>query len=116
MDHLDITAKFIRGFADKTRLLILHSLIKEEKTVTQIVEEIGASQSRVSQHLACLRDCGILGSRQDGKYVFYSIKGKDIISLLNMFEIALKPVECLVACCETVEKLTYPTEGKEQER
>jgi DNA-binding transcriptional ArsR family regulator len=116
MDHLEVTAKFIRGFADKTRLQILHSLVKEEKTVTQIVEEIGASQSRVSQHLACLRDCGILESRQEGKYVFYSIKGKDIIILLNMFETALKPVECLVACCEMVETLTSPAEGKEQER
>jgi DNA-binding transcriptional ArsR family regulator len=109
MDHLDVTAKFIRGFADKARLQILHSLIKEEKTVSQIIEEIGVTQSRVSQHLACLRDCGIVESRQDGKYVFYSIKGKDIISLLNMFETALKPVESLVACCETVEKLTFPT-------
>ncbi|WP_426448334.1 ArsR/SmtB family transcription factor [Paenibacillus sp. S-38] len=114
MEHLEVTAKFIRGFADKTRLQILHSLIQEEKTVSQIVEEIGVTQSRASQHLACLRDCGIVEGRQEGKFVFYSIKSEDIISLLHMFEAALKPVESLVACCETVEKLTCTsTESKD---
>ncbi|AIQ13745.1 ArsR/SmtB family transcription factor [Paenibacillus durus] len=106
MDHLDVTAKFIRGFADKTRLQILYSLIQEGKTVSQLIEEIGASQSRISQHLACLRDCGIVESRQEGKYVYYSVKNEDIISLLRMFDIALQPVKSLVSCCETVETLT----------
>ncbi|MGF7031575.1 ArsR family transcriptional regulator [Paenibacillus mucilaginosus] len=106
MEHLEITAKFIRGFADKTRLQILHSLMRKEKTVSELVEEIGVAQSRASQHLACLRDCGIVEGRQEGKFVYYSIKGEEIIRLLQMFETALKPVESLVACCETVEELT----------
>lgn len=106
MDHLDVLAKFIRGFADKTRLQILNSLIREEKTVSQLIEQTGASQSRISQHLACLRDCGIVESRQEGKYVYYSVQNEDIISLLHMFDTALKPVESLISCCNTIETLT----------
>lgn len=106
MDHLEVTAKFIRGFADKTRLQILYALIGQEKTVSQLITEIGASQSRLSQHLACLRDCGIVESRQEGKYVYYSLKNEDMINLLRMFDIALGPVESRVSACETIETLT----------
>lgn len=111
MDHLDVMVKFIRGFADRTRLQIIQSLIQEEKVVSQLVEETGASQSRISQHLACLRDCGIAESRQAGKYVYYSVKNEEIIRLMGMFETALQPVESLISCCETVESLTCPSAG-----
>jgi ArsR family transcriptional regulator len=62
--QLDVKAKFIRGFSDKTRLQILESIREREKTVSQIVDEIQGNQSNISQHLACLKGCGIIVGRQ----------------------------------------------------
>jgi DNA-binding transcriptional ArsR family regulator len=97
---LDIKAKFIRGFADKTRLQILHCIKEKEKTVSQIVQEINGNQSNISQHLSCLKGCGIIVGRQEGKYVYYSLRNESIKFLLQMFDEALQDVQQQVACCE----------------
>lgn len=59
-NYLDVKAKFIRGFSDKTRLQILECIKNGEKTVSQIVEELQGNQSNISQHLAWLKGCGII--------------------------------------------------------
>jgi len=53
-DQLELKAKLFRGFGDVTRLSILESISENEKTVTQISEELDQSQSNVSNHLSCL--------------------------------------------------------------
>lgn len=70
---LSLQAKLFRGFSDSSRLLILNMLRQGERSVSQIVEETGLSQPNASQHLACLRDCGLVVSRQEGRSVFYSL-------------------------------------------
>lgn len=74
--YLDVKTKFIRGFSDKTRLQILECIKNEEKTVSQIVEELQGNQSNISQHLACLKGCGIIVGRQEGKFVYYSLRNE----------------------------------------
>lgn len=69
-NDLDVKAKFMRGFADKTRLQILQCMMDGEKTVSEIVEKIQGNQSNISQHLNCLKGCGIILGRQEGKYVY----------------------------------------------
>lgn len=107
---LDTRTKFIRGFSDKTRLQILDCLLEEEKTVSQIVNAIQGNQSNISQHLACLKGCGIITGRQEGKYVYYQLANQKIKLLLAMFDEALEEVESKVACCEQNEAL-LPTQG-----
>lgn len=104
MDYLDIKVKFVKGFADRTRLQILESIKHQEKTVLQIVDEINGNQSNVSQHLACLKGCGIVTSRQDGKFIYYSLRDEQVGSLLNMFDAVLGDVEQQVAACDKNEK------------
>ncbi|MGC2427049.1 MAG: metalloregulator ArsR/SmtB family transcription factor, partial [Nitrososphaeraceae archaeon] len=58
LQKLGLKAKLFRGLGDSTRLSILESLRKGEKATSQIVKETGQSQSNVSNHLACLLDCG----------------------------------------------------------
>ena len=100
LDSMDIKVKFIKGFADKTRLQILDSIKDKEKTVSQIVEEIKGNQSNISQHLACLKGCGIIVGRQEGKFMYYGIRDEQVKTLLNMFDVVLGEVEKQVADCD----------------
>lgn len=99
-NNLDVKAKFIRGFADKTRLQILQCMIGGEKTVSEIVEMIQGNQSNVSQHLNCLKGCGIILGRQEGKYVYYSLRNEQIKQLLTMFDVVFHEVYDEVATCD----------------
>ncbi len=91
-EKLKLKAKFFRGFADPTRLAILESLRNTEKTVTEIVQETGQSQSNVSNHLSCLLECGLLKNRRDGKNIHYSIRNAKVKNLLESSDIVLSEV------------------------
>ncbi|GIO22827.1 helix-turn-helix transcriptional regulator [Oceanobacillus sp. J11TS1] len=97
---LDTKVKFLHGFSHKTRVEILECIKDNEKTVSQIVEDIQGSQSNISQHLACLKGCGLIVGRQEGKYVYYGLRNQKIRELLTMFDVVLEDVEKDVACCE----------------
>lgn len=97
---LNVKVKFIRGFGDKTRILILECIRDSEKTVSQIIEEVQASQSSISQHLGCLKECGLIVGRQHGKYMYYSLRNEKVKHLLDMFDDVLDDVQTEVACCD----------------
>jgi DNA-binding transcriptional ArsR family regulator len=101
---LDVKVKFIRGFSDKTRLQILHAIKEKELTVSQIVDELKGNQSNISQHLACLKDCGIIVARQEGKYMYYSLRNEQINELLHIIDVVFNQVEDRVAACEKNEQ------------
>ncbi|MGR3762853.1 ArsR/SmtB family transcription factor [Rossellomorea sp. NS-SX7] len=97
---LDTKVKFLQGFAHKIRIQILECIKEEEKTVSEIVEDLDGSQSNISQHLACLRGCGLIVGRQEGKYTFYSLSNQQVRDLLTMFDVVLDEVQNDVACCK----------------
>lgn len=105
LQNLDVKAKFIRGFSDKTRLQILESIKYKEKTVSQIVNELKGNQSNISQHLACLKGCGIIISRQEGKFIYYSLRNEQILQLLTVMDTVFNQVEAEVAACEKNDEL-----------
>ena len=98
--NLDTKVKFLQSFAHKIRIQILECIKDEEKTVSQIVTDLEGNQSNISQHLACLRGCGLIVGRQEGKYIFYSISNQQVRDLLKMFDNVLETVQNDVACCE----------------
>src|SRR5688500_17220196 len=72
--RLEITAKFFHGLSDLTRLRIVELLLEQgERNVSELVAALGQPQSRVSNHLACLRWCGYVDSRRAGKFVYYRV-------------------------------------------
>lgn len=75
-------SKFLRCITEDSRRSILKFLGNEEKCVCEIVEFIGKEQSVVSHHLAQLRNCGIVTSRQDGKRVLYKIINPELTEFL----------------------------------
>ena len=83
LQKLSLKAKLFRGLGDSTRLSILESLRKGEKTTTDIIKETGKGQSNVSNHLSCLLDCGLVQNRRQGKNIFYSISNKKISKILE---------------------------------
>jgi DNA-binding transcriptional ArsR family regulator len=108
---LDVKAKFIRAFSDKTRLQILESIKETEKTVSQIVDELNGNQSNISQHLACLKGCGIIISRQEGKFIYYSLRNEQIAQLLHVMDAVFHQVKAEVAACEKSDEVDCCSKG-----
>jgi len=63
--------RVFKTLSDPTRMRILRLLEREELHVQELMEVLGMAQSRVSRHLAILREARLLGDRRDGTYVFY---------------------------------------------
>lgn len=74
----------MKSIAHPLRLKILCVLADGELSVQDIVENVGTSQSNISQHLAILRDKGVLYTRKDANRVFYRIDDQRIIKLVGM--------------------------------
>jgi len=70
---VDALQKVFKTFSDPTRVRILALLEREELAVQEIMEVLGMAQSRVSRHLAILREAGLLRDRRDGTFVIYTL-------------------------------------------
>ena len=92
-------AKLFRGLGDQTRLAILQVLAMGERRVTDLVAELKMSQSNVSGHLACLKDCGLVADRPEGRAVYYRIASGEVFELLRAAEILLGDVGQQIALC-----------------
>jgi len=72
---------------DKTRMKILFLLMENENMcICELSSLLGITRSAVSQHLSILKEMSLLSSRKDGKFVYYSIKNKNIRKLLLSFK------------------------------
>lgn len=95
----DVGAKLFRGLGDTTRLAILQSLAAGERRVTDLVAELGMSQSNVSAHLGCLKECGLVVDRPVGRAVFYRLATQELFELLRSAEVLLGDVGVQIALC-----------------
>jgi len=77
-------AQAMKAIAHPLRLKILCVLCDQEISVQDIVERVGTSQSNISQHLAILRDKGVLATRKDANRVFYRIGDLRTLKLVGM--------------------------------
>lgn len=83
-EDIQQAAQAIKAIAHPLRLKILCVLGDQEISVQDIVEQVGTSQSNISQHLAILRDKGVLVSRKDANKVFYRIGDLRTLRLIGM--------------------------------
>ncbi len=74
----------MKAIAHPLRLKILCVLADNELSVQEIVENVGTSQSNISQHLAILRDKGVLSTRKDANRVYYRIGDPRTLKLVGM--------------------------------
>ena len=81
-----LASKLFRGFADPTRLAILIALAEGELRVTDLVGRLHGSQGNISGHLACLKSCGLVIDRPDGRQVFYRVAHDEVVTVLRAAE------------------------------
>ena len=79
-----LTAKLFRAFGDPTRLQILQAVLDEERSVGELVEMLGVPQPQVSNHLSCLRWCGLVTSRREHRHVFYRAADPRVAEVLGL--------------------------------
>jgi ArsR family transcriptional regulator, cadmium/lead-responsive transcriptional repressor len=97
----DLVAKYFRGLGDPIRLRMLELLRREgELTVGDLVGRLGLSQPKVSNHLACLRWCGFVEARREGRTVFNRIADSRVTAMLDLADSLLADnAEHVAACC-----------------
>lgn len=100
---LEIKAKLFRGLADPSRLSILEALRFGEQTVGELVLTTGMSQSNVSNHLSCLRDCGLVLSRREGRFIHYRLADERVRELLGLGEAVVRDVATGIYECTRYE-------------
>jgi ArsR family transcriptional regulator len=83
-EDIERASRSIKAMSHPLRLKILCSLGDKEVSVQDIVEMVGTSQSNISQHLAILRDKGILASRKDANRVYYRVGDNRTLRLISM--------------------------------
>jgi DNA-binding transcriptional ArsR family regulator len=98
---VSLVAKLFRGFADQTRLAILVALADGEQRVTDLVARVGGSQGNVSGHLACLKDCGMVSDRPEGRAVWYSIATPEVVGVIRAAEALLAHAGQQVDLCRS---------------
>lgn len=72
-DDLTAAACLFHGLSDVGRLRILQHLVLGEHRVSDLIDHLGLAQSTVSAHVACLRDCGLLAVRREGRSAYYRL-------------------------------------------
>lgn len=83
-EDIDRASRSLKAMSHPLRLKILCTLGDQEISVQDIVDQVGTSQSNISQHLAILRDKGILTSRKDANRVFYRVSDNRTLRLICM--------------------------------
>ena len=83
-DDIERASRSLKAMSHPLRLKILCTLGAQEVSVQDIVDQVGTSQSNISQHLAILRDKGILAARKDANRVYYRVSDGRTLRLIGM--------------------------------
>lgn len=99
----DLVAKYFRGLGDVTRVRIL-GLLEErgEMSVGELVAGVGEAQSKVSNHLACLRWCGFVEARREGRSIRYCVADPRVAEMLALARALLADNAEHVAVCSRI--------------
>jgi ArsR family transcriptional regulator, cadmium/lead-responsive transcriptional repressor len=104
-EEMCLLAKLFNGFANSTRLSILLLLSQRgEMKVGELVDELGAPQPRVSDHLRCLAWCGYVQVRREGRNAFYAVADERVMQILELGEELLQDNLEHVEACDDMEK------------
>ena len=98
----DVVARFFHGLSDPTRVRILRFLLGGPRTAGEIVRHIGRHQPSVSAHLTCLRFCGFVEARREGRNVHYEIIDRKVRRILDLGERYLERNEGRILACRVI--------------
>lgn len=80
----ELTVSVCKALNDPKRLMILYALREGPLTVSELVDLLDASQANVSQHLAILRERGIVEPDRQGNNVFYALRHAEVIDAIDL--------------------------------
>lgn len=84
--HATAAARMLKSLANENRLMILCSLIDGELSVGELNQRIDLSQSALSQHLATLREQGLVTTRREAQTVYYRLCGDDATRIIAVLQ------------------------------
>jgi DNA-binding transcriptional ArsR family regulator len=84
----------LKAVGNRNRLIVLCELLNGERSVGALQHAIGLSQSALSQHLARLRDDGIVATRRESQTIYYSLASDKVSRLIGL----LYELYCAPAC------------------
>ena len=73
----------LKQLANANRLMVLCHLVSGEKTVSELAEAVGLSQSALSQHLAKLREDNLVRTRRDAQTIYYSVSHPQVLDMIT---------------------------------
>ncbi|QZA79515.1 metalloregulator ArsR/SmtB family transcription factor [Deefgea tanakiae] len=83
-EHIDQASRAMKAMSHPLRLKILCVLADQEVSVQDIVERVGTTQSNISQHLALMREKGVLRTRKDANRVYYRVGDQRTLEVVAM--------------------------------
>lgn len=107
----EVIGRFFHGLADTTRVEILLFLLGGPKTAGEIVRHVGRHQPSVSAHLTCLRFCGFVEARREGRHVIYELVDKRVRNLIAMGERLLGDNAERIMACRVIAPAQQPHGG-----
>lgn len=110
-DALAPAVALFRSLSDPTRLALVRQLAMGEARVVDLCTALGLGQSSVSTHLACLRDCGLVDYRPQGRASVYHLTHPELMDLLAAGEGLLAATGNAVALCPTYTAPAPSTSG-----
>ena len=100
----ELVGKYFRALGDPTRVRILELLREHgELSVGELVQRLGESQPKVSNHLACLRWCGFVNTRREHPTIHYRVADERVTQLLALAHALLDDNAEHVAACRRID-------------
>lgn len=96
---MEAATALFHSLSDGTRLAILQRLAVGEARVVDLTAELGLAQSTVSAHLGCLRDCGLVDYRPQGRSSVYRLARPEVLAVFTAAEALLAATGSAVALC-----------------
>lgn len=90
--HAGAAAAFLKALGNEQRLMILCSLLAEPLSVGELNERVDLSQSALSQHLALLREAGLVETRREAQSIYYSLPAGPVMQVMAVLQDIYCPV------------------------
>lgn len=97
-----LLAKFARGLGDPTRLRILRLLLDQPRSVSEIIARLSMPQSRVSNHLACLKWCGYVATERQGRAIIYRVIDARVRAVIELISDIVGDNATHIASCARI--------------
>ncbi|GAA2436738.1 metalloregulator ArsR/SmtB family transcription factor [Actinomadura vinacea] len=102
--EVEVLARFGRALADPIRCRVLLALREATAYPSDLADALGISRTRLSNHLACLRDCGLVTAVPDGRRTRYELADERLGHALDDLRTAVVAVETDRTCVDADEK------------